>query len=304
MEGANHGIVAASAECGHVEWLADVSAAAPDKAFATNGSGVCGEGSDAYEGGDLLSVELAEFGDLGQSCEAHDTADAGDALEQIVPGLPDRAGLHGFGETGFDILDLAFEPTDVTLNTPAHLSCGGLLETILLFGEHGDELAPARHERIEGLCRIVGQGPDLRANAVAEQRQDQGIDLVGLGKLAGSSRELTDLARIHDDHRESGTTQGSREGDLETPGRLQDDQFGSQLLKARDEASRRLGLVGHMPNLSGGQKTHLELCFADVDSDETICRHTTSSCDLTVEPSLAIRTHVHEIGRASCRERV
>src|SRR5947209_13509680 len=82
-EGTQGGVVSAGTERSEVQDTADVAASAGDEAFAALLAAVAVEGSNADQGGDLLAVELAQFGDLGDERHASDRSDAGHALEQL-----------------------------------------------------------------------------------------------------------------------------------------------------------------------------------------------------------------------------
>jgi hypothetical protein len=72
-----HGAVAAGCgEGGHVQGDADPGTSTVDGAFPFVGSGVVVVGGDACEGGDLLPIDVAEFGEVGQEAGGRDDGDA------------------------------------------------------------------------------------------------------------------------------------------------------------------------------------------------------------------------------------
>lgn len=72
-------------------------------------------------------------------------------------------------------------------------------EAVLLGREHLEELPAASRQADQSLRRGVWQGPGLRAHALGEERQDTGVDSVGLGELAGALGKVAHLAGVGDD---------------------------------------------------------------------------------------------------------
>ncbi len=74
-----------------------------------------------------------------------------------------------------------------------------LPQAILLGLQHLEQLSPPAEQRIEFLRVRVGEHADLGTHALSEERQEIGINKIGLGELAGRLREVAHLARV-DDH--------------------------------------------------------------------------------------------------------
>src|SRR5438876_10184715 len=129
---------------------------APDGASAAQGSTVAGQRRDARQGGDLLPTQPAELRQFRQQCTAGDRPDAWDALQQIVLGPPERARADSLVQIPIDAAELALEPANV-VGEAAPDRAAGMEEPILFGDQHFDELAPARHQRLKALARLVGK---------------------------------------------------------------------------------------------------------------------------------------------------
>jgi hypothetical protein len=91
VEGAQDGVVAPDGGDGsHVEDGPDGSSSAPDPSGSPEGSAVTVHGSHAHERGDLLSVELAELGEVGHQDPRGLGPDARDGPDPLVEFAVDR----------------------------------------------------------------------------------------------------------------------------------------------------------------------------------------------------------------------
>jgi hypothetical protein len=105
---------------------------------------------------DLLPVECAQFGKVGQESATDDWTDAGHAAQEVLLGTPHRALLDGLIQVGVDICQTSLQPTDVLFETFFHRR-ERMGETIPFGDQHLDELATARQERIERSEVLVGE---------------------------------------------------------------------------------------------------------------------------------------------------
>lgn len=76
-EGLDDGVEPSCSHGCHVEDATDGLAATTDAAFAFHGAAVSIEGSQANEGGYLLTIELADLGDVGHDGSGGDLAEPG-----------------------------------------------------------------------------------------------------------------------------------------------------------------------------------------------------------------------------------
>ena len=98
-----------SGECCHVECAADVGASGLDGTGSTTGSAVAVEGGHTDECGDLLAVELAEFGQFGDECACGGGSDARRGLQEFGLGPPLFVVVDEFVDLAFDALDFVGE---------------------------------------------------------------------------------------------------------------------------------------------------------------------------------------------------
>ena len=214
VEALENRVVPGGDEGGHVEAGADLGAAAPDGAPAAHGTAVPVEGGDADQGGDLPSVEAAEFGQVGDQGAGGGLADAGHALEQVLGLAPGRAAPDGGVDLGLEIGQFALErleqPVDALEGAPA----GQAGAAVALGGHHLDDLAPAGDQLCERAGLFVGHRPGRRRDRFGEMGDRRGVQRVGLGKLAGRPGEVADLARVDHRQRQARRTQRRRHRDL------------------------------------------------------------------------------------------
>jgi hypothetical protein len=185
----------------------------------------------ADQGGDLLTMQLAELGQVGEQGPADDGANPGDGPEEILLGAPNRTRLNRVGEVAIDVDDAAFEPADVLRQAPTDRR-GRVFEAIALGRQHVQELSAAGHERVELLPRRIRERPRRGMHPLGKEGQEVRIEGVGFGELAGRFREITHLARIGDDERQPTSGQRGHQRRLVPARGLQDDQDGSHRLDA------------------------------------------------------------------------
>src|SRR3989442_15617781 len=103
-EGLYEGIGPSGVHCGDVEGTADGFPAAADGSFAFHGAAVSIEGSQTHERGDLLTIELADLGNVGDDGGGSDTAQTGNRFDELGFVAPLVVGLQ---ERLNDLLDAA-----------------------------------------------------------------------------------------------------------------------------------------------------------------------------------------------------
>jgi len=105
-------IETAGGKCGHVEDAADIFSAAPDMGFAIRFARRAVPGRHACKSGDLLAVECAQFGQIGNQHSAGLRADAGSALENAVFVFEIVIGINLFPDKQVDLMDLKVQGFD------------------------------------------------------------------------------------------------------------------------------------------------------------------------------------------------
>lgn len=98
-----------------------------------------------------------------------------------------------------------------------------LAQSIALRLQHLDQLPAAREQRVELLGLRIRQRAHGGTHALGEERQDVGVDAIGLGELPRGFREIADLPRIRDDHRQPGRRQGCDAEELVPTRHLEED---------------------------------------------------------------------------------
>ena len=82
-----------------------------------------------------MAIDLAEFGQLGNQGAGDDIVDAGYALQQILLGAPDGAGVDQLVERVAEARPLGFQALEQSLEGALRNAVPSFAET-LLFGVH------------------------------------------------------------------------------------------------------------------------------------------------------------------------
>ena len=101
---------------------------------------------------------------------------------KIAGDAPERARLHRGVQVVIGLAQAALEEADVLLEIASDGGPGDE-QAIPLGGEHLDQLATAREERVERLDGLIWQRAGCGPHALGEQREDLGINRIGLGQL-------------------------------------------------------------------------------------------------------------------------
>ena len=224
VEALENRVVPGGDEGGHVEAGADLGAAAPDGAPAAHGTAVPVEGGDADQGGDLPSVEAAEFGRSAIRVRAVVLPTPGTLLSRSSAWR--QAGLRrtvaSISASRSDSSRWSALSSRSTLLRARRLArrlrrlrSAVIISTI--WRRRATSSASAR------ACSS-GTGRGAGATASAKWANRRGVQGVGLGELAGRPGEVADLARVDHRKRQARRTQRRRHRDLVAAGRLQHDQ--------------------------------------------------------------------------------
>ncbi len=147
----------------------------------------------ASQSGNLLPVELSQFGKLRQERHPSGLADAGGAQEDVELGLPL---VVAFQELGDAILDRPNFPTDGLGGMPEGLQDEFVLGRVgaIFFGhQERDQLPPADDQRFKFPLFFRGFFAGSRCHQAGKLGQDRGIQAIRFRELAeplGRSREL------------------------------------------------------------------------------------------------------------------
>ncbi len=262
------GIEAFGGEGGHVEGVADVGSPTPNGAFAPHSSAIVVEGGQAREGGDFLSVELSEFGEIGHEGGGRGLAHAGNAGEEFGFGVPIVVGFEQLEDSLFDGVDFLVQEVDDFSHAPRDQLSGIRFEAIGFGGSQGDELSSAGDELLQfGLFfgQLIDQpGLDL----LSEAGDDGGVEAIGFCQDAESAGEVADLPGIDDGHVMAGLGEFGHELALVSAGGFDHDQAGLGRGELLHELGKSLGSVVALPRAFLGQDMHVEGGLGDIDSDK------------------------------------
>src|SRR4030042_338609 len=200
----NSWIEAHSTQSGHIQGTTNCFSPTPDVGLpgVTPGAEIIRGNTD--QGSNLLTVELAEFRQLGQQNSAGLRADAFNTLQDFVflaeVVIELDMLLNDFVEFG----DLAVEGSEHFLDAFSNPGMSNCLASIEFLGAQVNELAAATDK----IGQFVGFGADwrfrLRLKDLSKAGKHAGIDGVGLGEFADSTCEITDLAWRGDNDLEGG----------------------------------------------------------------------------------------------------
>ena len=181
-EGAEDRVVSACGQRGHVEHAADRGTPAPDRTFAAEAAAVPVEGRHPHQGGDLLAVDLAQLGQLGEERGSGHRPDARHAPQAIHFVFPVVVGFDQSQDFLLDLIDLFAEHHEHLLNALANHLRGGCVLAVGFGGLQLDQLASADHQLLEfcSFFRDLSDGPRLRLLGIAGKHI--GIDPIGLGE--------------------------------------------------------------------------------------------------------------------------
>lgn len=152
----------------------------------------------------------------------------------------------------------------------ASVRAAGHLEAVLLGHHHLDQLPPAREQGVQQLDGLARQAPGRGSHPLRKARQGAGVDRVGLRQLAEGLGEVTHVARIHHDDRQSLAGRGSRDSRLVASSGLKDDQRRSEGREAAHQILNAHGIVGDGSGLSPRLDCQVEGILGDIDADEAI----------------------------------
>lgn len=197
--------------------------ASPDRSFTTKLSAVAVEWCHADQTGDLAPVEESKFWQFSEKDLRYYRTDTGNAAQEILSLPPGRTRPNEFIKTLVETLETAFKPIDMRLNVFTDGS-KSLPEPVPLGGQHFDHLPPTNDDGLEFAGLFVRELADFGFHGFPEDRQDLGIDQVGLRQPACRTRKVADLAWIDHNDRQSSRAQDADNRHFQTTGRLQYDK--------------------------------------------------------------------------------
>ena len=253
---------------GHIQGTTNVFSATPDVGLAgvTPGAEIIRGNTD--QGGNLLTVELPKFRQLGQQNSAGLRADAFNALQDFVFLAEVVIGLNVLLDDFVEFGDLTIEGFEHLLDASANSGMSNGLAPIQFLGAQVNELTAATDQ----IGQFVPFGAKLRfrlrLNDLSEAGKDACIDGVSLGEFADSACEVTDLAWRGNNDLEVCLEQSGDNGTFISAGCFKDDQRDTMQLKEIEEFVDARGRIGQR-NVDGGRtRGDVKCVFGNVDADE------------------------------------
>jgi hypothetical protein len=264
----NSWIEAHSTQSGHIQGTTNVFSATPDVGLAgvTPGAEIIRGNTD--QGSNLLTVELAEFRQLGQQNSAGLRADAFNTLQDFVFLAEVVIGLNVLLDDFVEFSDLTVKGFEHSLDAFANSGMSNGFTPIQFLGAQVNELTAATDQ----IGQFVRFGAKLRfglrLNDLSEAGKDACIDGVSLGEFADSACEVTDLAWRDDNDLEVRLEQSGDNGTFISAGCFKHDQCDTMQLKEIEEVVDARGRIGQRNADGGGTRGDVKCVFGNVDADE------------------------------------
>jgi len=267
-EGFDGRVEVSGGERGHVEGGSDAGPTAPDHASPAELSAVAVERRHADQGRDRLSVELAEFRQLGHQRPTGRRPDAGHRRQTPSSFAPVVVVLDQPRQVGVEFVDLLAQVVEHAGDALADRAFGSLMQACLFAGRHLHQLPATPDELFDQrvIFRLFFPGP--RPNLCAEAGQDRGVDPIGLRQATDAAREVANLSRIDPRHRVAGREQLPGQATFEAARSLDHDV--TRPVRGQDfQQLRKPGLVGRDPETRAGrEQVDVPMLLRNIDSDE------------------------------------
>src|SRR5580692_6666648 len=138
-----------------------------------------------------------------------DWTDSFTTAKEIVFLTPGRCGTDLFIEVFVELFDVLFQPLNMFFDKRSN-RCRSGMKPIFLGSEHRDHLTATSTNGLQFLSGFIGNRAKFRTDFFAELRQDIAVDGIGFGQTARSASEISSLARIDCDRRQTCTQQASK----------------------------------------------------------------------------------------------
>jgi len=254
-------------QSGHVEQAAYLFAAAGDAGFAHLDSGLTIKGSYAYQGGDFMTIEFSQFGQMSDEHSAGLRANARGAAQDSIFVTEVIVALNVVLNEIVELTNLGLEGFDHFADAITNFEMMCHFGTVGFLGKHVGELSPSADQFGQELRLWLSGRPIGGFDHLAETSEDFGIDGVGLGVFAQTFCEMTHLTGIDHDRLESGLDQFGSESAFVSAGCFQDDLGDIEALQSGQELSVAFSNIGVITLELGWAGGDLEGIFGDVNSD-------------------------------------
>ena len=261
-------IPSTSGQGGHVQHAADFFSAAGDVGAAVLFTRLSVVGRQADQRGDLVAIELAQFGQMRQEHSAGLRADAWGAAKETIFMLQVIVGLNVVVDEFVEFSDLMFEGFDHFSDAFSDLDMMDHFSAIGFLSEQGIELSTSCDQFGEGLEMGCFRQSRLGVDDLAEVSEGVGIDGIGLGEFSETSCEVADLSRVGDDDVVAGLEEFDGKRFFVTAGSFENDLGYMEIAQALNEVPVALSCVEIAAVKLGGAGSDVKRFFGDVDADE------------------------------------
>lgn len=142
------------------------------------------------------------------------------------------------------------------------------MESVLLHGDHLNQLAASGHESTQILLVFVWKEPGLRAQNLSKLSQNICIESIGFGESSCGLGKVSDLAGVDENYRQLGFSQSCNHIGFVASGSLNEDLFGRKSEEALGKGLDACFVVVLPEVLPFRPYTDVELIFGYVYADE------------------------------------
>ncbi len=189
-------VPATSGQSGHIQHTTDLFSAAGNVGATILFARFPVVGSQAYQGGDLMTIELTQFGQMRQQHRTGMRTDAGRAAEQTIVMLQIIVGLNLFVDHFVEFPDLMFEDFHHFSDAFADFDMMDHLRAVRFLGEQVAELSASGDQIRQSFDMRLSRRFRLGFDDLAELSESVGVDGIRLGEFTQAASEVTDLSRI------------------------------------------------------------------------------------------------------------
>lgn len=181
IEGLDDGIATHGGDGGHVEDGTNTGSSSPHGSSLRGLAAISIEGRDTDECGDLLAIQLSEFGQFGNERCRRSGSDPGDALKQVCERFPLIIVIDELSDLLIEFVESFFEEVDGLCDVVLRGLVSGGFSVIFLLRKDVNHLSSARDQGVQLLLILRGNGGESEVFDSLREHDEYGrIDLVGL----------------------------------------------------------------------------------------------------------------------------
>src|SRR3972149_137577 len=150
----------------------------------------------AYQAGDLVATERAQFGQFGHQGATDSRSHTGNTLQELILFTPSGSFVNQSGDLFFQMIKLFFNSIEQLANTVLYVPSAGLLQAVGFRRVHGHQLSAAGDKFLQKAFVFRGKGPNYRTHVLGEKGQHAGVDPIGLGQDPGGPGKIANLPGV------------------------------------------------------------------------------------------------------------